>query len=169
VITAKEFGGIMARLIKTIFVALVAVIATLSATTAAQAVGTGHEGCTPGYWKNHTDSWQEAAPSDLYGSAYTSARANVAGVTMLDALGLPGGSGLDGAARILARASTAAWLNAAHDGVGYPWRRVGPGEDGRPGLVSTVNAAFESNDRATMLALAAWLDADNNLAECPLN
>ena len=44
-----------------------AVLATLSATTTAQAVGTGHEGCTPGYWKNHTDSWQEAAPGDLYG------------------------------------------------------------------------------------------------------
>jgi hypothetical protein len=159
----------MRTIIKSVFVALVAVIATLSATTSAQAVGTGHEGCTPGYWKNHTDSWQEAAPGDLFGSAYTSARANVAGVTMLDALGLPGGSGLDGAARILARAATAAYLNAAHDDVGYPWRRVGEGEDGRPGLVSTVNAAFESNNRATMLALASWLDDDNNLAECPLN
>jgi hypothetical protein len=159
----------MRTIIKSVFVALVAVIATLSATTSAQAVGTGHEGCTPGYWKNHTDSWQEAAPGDLFGSAYTSARANVAGVTMLDALGLPGGPGLDGAARILARAATAAFLNAAHDDVGYPWRRVGEGEDGRPGLVSTVNAAFESNNRATMLALASWLDDDNNLAECPLN
>jgi hypothetical protein len=159
----------MSMIIKSVLAALVAVIATLSVAPASQAVGTGHEGCTPGYWKNHTDSWQEAAPGDLFGSAYTSARANVAGVTLLDALGLPGGSGLDGAARILARAATAAWLNAAHDDVGYPWRRVGEGEDGRPGLVSTVNAAFESNNRATMLALASWLDDDNNLAECPLN
>jgi hypothetical protein len=159
----------MSMIIKSVLAALVAVIATLSVAPTAQAVGTGHEGCTPGYWKNHTDSWQEAAPGDLYGAIYTSARANVAGVTLLDALSLPGGSGLDGAARILARASTAAWLNAAHDGVGYPWRRVGAGEDGRPGLVAAVNAAFESNDRATMLALAAWLDSDNNLAECPLN
>jgi hypothetical protein len=159
----------MSMIIKCVLAALVAVIATLSVAPASQAVGTGHEGCTPGYWKNHTDSWQEAAPGDLFGSAYTSARANVAGVTMLDALGLPGGSGLDGAARILARAATAAYLNAAHDDVGYPWRRVGEGEDGRPGLVSTVNAAFESNNRATMLALASWLDDDNNLAECPLN
>ena len=159
----------MSMIIKSVLAALVAVIATLSVAPSAQAVGTGHEGCTPGYWKNHTDSWQEAAPGDLFGSAYTSARANVAGVTLLDALSLGGGSGLDGAARILARAATAAWLNAAHDDVGYPWRRVGPGEDGRPGLVATVNAAFESNDRETMLALAAWLDSDNNLAECPLN
>ncbi len=159
----------MSMIIKSVLAALVAVIATLSVAPASQAVGTGHEGCTPGYWKNHTDSWQEAAPGDLFGAAYTSARANVAGVTMLDALSLPGGSGLDGAARILARAATAAYLNAAHDDVGYPWRRVGEGEDGRPGLVSTVNAAFESNDRATMLALASWLDDDNNLAECPLN
>lgn len=159
----------MRKIIKSVFVALVAVLATLSATTTAQAVGTGHEGCTPGYWKNHTDSWQEAAPGDLYGAAYTSARTNVAGLTMLEALSQPGGPGLDGAARILARASTAAWLNAAHNDVGYPWRRDGVGEDGRPGLVSTVNAAFDSNDRATMIALAARLDADNNLAQCPLN
>ena len=159
----------MLKIIKSVLVALVAVTATLSATTASQAVGTGQEGCTPGYWKTHTDSWQEAAPGDLFSSLYTSARANVANKTLLEALDGGGGPGADGAALILARAATAAWLNAAHDGVGYPWRRVGPGEDGRPGLVSTVNAAFASGDRATMLALAAWLDADNNLAECPLN
>ncbi len=159
----------MRTIIKSVFVALVAVIATLSATTAAQAVGTGHEGCTPGYWKNHTDNWQEAAPGDLFGSKYVDARANVAGLTLLQALQGGGGPGADGAAKILARAATAAYLNAAHDGVGYPWRRVGEGEDGRPGLVNYVNTAFASGDRATMLAAAARLDTDNNLAECPLN
>ena len=159
----------MSKIIKSVFIALVAVIATMSVAPAAQAVGSGHEGCTPGYWKNHTDSWQEASPGDLFGSLYTSASANVAGVTLLDTLGLPGGPGADGAARILARAATAAWLNAAHDGVGYPWQRFQVGEDGRPPLVATVNAAFESGDRATMLALASMLDDDNNLADCPLN
>jgi len=159
----------MSKIIKGALIALVAVIATLTVAPTAQAVGTGQEGCTPGYWKNHTDSWQEAAPGDLFGAAYTSARANVAGLTLLQALQGGGGSGADGAARILARAATAAWLNAAHDDVGYPWRRVGPGEDGRPGLVTTVNAAFASGSRATMLDLAMRLDNDNNLAECQLN
>ena len=159
----------MSKIIKGVLVALVAVIATMTAAPSAQAVGTGQEGCTPGYWKNHTDNWQEAAPGDLFGSAYTSARANVAGLTLLEALQGGGGPGADGAAKILARAATAAWLNAAHDDVGYPWRRVGPGEDGRPGLVATVNAAFDTGSRAAMLELATMLDNDNNLAECPLN
>lgn len=157
------------RIIKSVFVALVAVLATLAVVApTAQAVGTGHEGCTPGYWKNHTDNWQEAAPGDLFGAAYTSARANVAGLTLLEALQGGGGPGADGAAKILARAATAAYLNAAHDDLGYPWRRVGPGEDGRPGLVATVNAAFATGDRGAMLELAAMLDEDNNLG-CPLN
>ena len=159
----------MSKIIKGVLVALVAVIATMTVAPTAHAVGTGQEGCTPGYWKNHTDSWQEAAPGDLFGSAYTSARANVAGLTLHEALQGGGGSGADGAAKILARAATAAWLNAAHDDVGYPWRRVGPGEGGRRGLVATVNAAYASGSRATMLDLATRLDNDNNLAECPLN
>ncbi len=158
----------MIKIIKIALVAFAAVIATMSVAPAAQAVGTGHEGCTPGYWKNHTDNWQEAAPGDLFGAAFTSARANVAGLTMLQALQGGGGSGADGAAKILARAATAAWLNAAHDDLGYPWRRVGAGEDGRPGLVSTVNAAFATGSRDAMLELASRLDKDNNLG-CPLS
>ncbi len=159
----------MSKIIKGVLVALVAVIATMTAAPSAQAVGTGQEGCTPGYWKNHTDNWQEAAPGDLFGATYTSARANVAGLTLLQALQGGGGPGADGAAKILARAATAAWLNAAHDDVGYPWRRLGAGEDGRPGLETFVNMAFASNNRATMLAAATRLDNDNNLADCPLN
>ncbi len=158
----------MTKTIKSMLVALAAVFAMLSVAPAAQAVGTGQEGCTPGYWKNHTDSWQEAAPGDLLSSIYSSARANVAGKTLLAALNGGGGSGADGAALILARAATAAWLNAANDDLGYPWRRFGPGEDGRPNLVNYVNAAFASGNRAAMLAAAARLDADNNLG-CPLN
>lgn len=134
----------------------------------AHAVEIGYEGCTPGYWKNHTDNWQEAQPSHLYGSRFTSARANVAGLTLEQALAGGGGPGADGAALILARASTAAWLNAAHEGLGYPWRRTGVSLDGRPSLVPAVNAAFASGSRAEMLALASRLDADNNLG-CPLS
>jgi hypothetical protein len=88
--------------------------------------------------------------------------------TFLQALQGGGGSGAAGASAILARAASAAYLNAAHEGLGYPWRRKGLGLDGRPPLVATVNAAFRSGDRATMLALASRLDAENNLG-CPLS
>ena len=61
------------------------------------------------------------------------------------------------------RASVAAFLNAAHEGVGYPYRRFGdPGN-----LQATINAALASLDRQTMLDLATWLDTANNLG-CPL-
>jgi hypothetical protein len=38
----------------------------------------------------------------------------------------------------------------------------------RPPLVASVNEALATDDRSTILALAGWLDADNNLG-CPLN
>jgi hypothetical protein len=136
--------------------------------SAAHATGTGHEGCTPGYWKNHTDSWEEATPDQLVKFHFADATAHVANWTMLQGLQAKGGPGVDGASEILVRAAVSAWLNAANDGVGYPWRRFDVGLDGRPPLVPTVNAAFASGDRATMIALAAQLDADNNLG-CPLN
>lgn len=155
----------------------VAAIAPLVLTaTPVHANNAGYEGCTPGYWKTHTDRWRdldveaEANPGSPYinkfagGAAYS----NVAPLTQAQALDGGGGPGAAGAARILARASMAAWLNASAEGVGYPWRRATEGLDGRPPLTATVNAAFASGDRATMLNLAAWLDADNNLG-CPLN
>ncbi len=89
-------------------------------------------------------------------------------LSLKEALAGGGGKGVAGAELILARAATAAFLNAAHEGVGYPWRRYAEGLDGRPPLVQTVNTALRSGDRDTMLTLAQKLDADNNLG-CPLN
>ena len=136
------------------------------------------EGCTPGYWKvpQHHDSWQEARPTSPLITRFSAAAAysNISDMTMVQALGGGGGSGADGAARILARAAVAAWLNAAYDdpaggeAMQYPWRRAADGKEGRPPLVTTVNSALASGDRATMLELAGWLDRDNNLG-CPLN
>lgn len=147
---------------------VLAALTTLTVSPSAHATEIGYEGCTPGYWKNHTDNWQEMKTDRLFGVVYTSATANVAGLSFLQALEAKGGSGVDGAAQILARASASAYLNAAHEGLGYPWRRFNTGKDGRPPLVATVNAAFASGDRATMLELAQRLDTDNNLG-CPLN
>jgi hypothetical protein len=135
----------------------------------ANAVNIGNEGCTPGYWKNHTENWQEAKPGGLFSAKFSDGTSGVlVGVTLQQALAGGGGPGVAGAERILARAATAAYLNAAHEGLGFPWRRNATGLGGRPPLVATVVAALESGDRATMLALATRLDADNNLG-CPLS
>ena len=146
----------------------VVMMAGLSAAPTAQAVNIGREGCTPGYWKNHTENWQETSPSTLVKQIFKNAPASVANLTLEEALAGGGGSGVDGAARILVRAAVAAWLNAAHDDLGYPWRRFATGLDDRPALVPTVNAAFASGERGTMLQLASRLDRDNNLG-CTLS
>lgn len=142
----------------------------------AHATNIGNEGCTPGYWKNHTDSWQETsklspnipltfdksaddnippfAPSsnDLNGDGKTD--------TFLDGLSFKGGPDLVGAERILFRAAVASWLNASNEGVGFPLRRKD--------FVPEVNAAIASGDRQTMIDYASYLDGLNNLG-CPLN
>lgn len=149
------------------------------ATPGAHATAGGDsQGCTPGYWKvqQHFDSWQEAKPSSLFTAKFGiegTAPAPLDGLTFVQALQGGGGDGLAGARKILARAATAAWLNAAYDAPDgsamlFPWRRNTTGFNGEPALVPTVRAAITGTDRAAMLELAAWLDADNNLG-CPLS
>jgi hypothetical protein len=159
----------MKKLIAAVITALTVGLLGVATSSPAAAVQIGEEGCTPGYWKNHTDNWQEAKTTTLFSNRFSDGTSGVLeGLTFLEALKGGGGPGVAGAELILARAATAAYLNAAHEGLGYPWRRNATGLDGRPPLVDTVIAALESGDRATMLALAARLDADNNLG-CPLN
>src|SRR5215218_3013469 len=130
----------------------------------ANATNIGQEGCTPGYWKNHTTNWEEYSPSTQLGTIFTSlAGTRFASMTLLQALSLQGGSTLDGATQILLRAAAAAVLNAAHEGVGYPYRRFGEFK-----IIEKVNAAIASGNRATILNLATTLDKANNLG-CPLN
>jgi hypothetical protein len=125
----------------------------------------GVEGCTPGYWKvsQHFDSWVPTGYTtnqtlesvfdvpDAYG---------LDSKTLLQALNFKGGSTLTGAAQILLRAGVAALLNAAHPDVDYALTEAE--------VIAQVNAALASGDRATILALAADLDAANN-ANCPLS
>jgi hypothetical protein len=136
----------------------------------AQATNIGTQGCTPGYWKNHTSNWQED-PSHYYNAGkLTLAHAHFVTANlpnndlMLTALSYKGGPGAAGAEQILLRAAAAAWLNAAHEGVGYPLRRYSTDHP----IVASVNAAIASGNRESMLTLAKELDADNNLG-CPLN
>jgi hypothetical protein len=125
---------------------------------------TGTEGCTPGYWKNHTDSWAGTgySPGQSTVSVFSAASAfpSLASKTLLQSLQGGGGPGTLGSATILLRAAVAALLNAAHSGVDYPLTQAQ--------IISRVNSALASNNRDTMLALASTLDDDNNLG-CPLH
>jgi hypothetical protein len=123
----------------------------------------GNQGCTPGYWKNHTDSWPPTgySPSQSVLSVFAGAIRfpQLGTATLVQALSFGGGPGEEGAAEILLRAGVAALLNAAHPSVSYP-RTL-------ESVIADVNAAL-TNTRDAMLALAAGLDADNNMG-CPLN
>lgn len=122
------------------------------------------QGCTPGYWKNHTDSWPPTgfSPSQKVQSVFSQASGYPAlgNASLLDALSFQGGSTIDGAAGNLLRAAVAGLLDSAHPGVNYPRTTAS--------LISDVNAALASRNRDTILLLASLIDGDNNLG-CPLN
>jgi hypothetical protein len=117
------------------------------------------QGCTPGYWKNHSAAWAATGyqPGDSLQSVFG---ADALAGTLANGLGFTGGPGVDGAKRILLRASVAALLSAAHPDVAYPYTEAE--------VLTGVAAALASGNRATMLAYAADLDQANNLG-CPLN
>ncbi len=145
---------------------------TLGAVGPAAAVTTGpDQGCTPGFWKNHHQAWEEYRPSDpvhlLLGAASADEFGPYANDTLAQALQYKGGSGLDGARRILLRAAVAAYLNAAHESIGYPLRRNDPGFNGEEPLSVMLAEALASDDRQAMLELADYLDSVNNM-DCPL-
>ncbi|MDH4070428.1 MAG: hypothetical protein OEV30_08385, partial [Ignavibacteria bacterium] len=123
-----------------------------------------NEGCTPGYWKNHEDSWGPTGliTSQTMPSVFSEAGSypELVSASLIDALAFGGGPGVEGAARNLARAAVAALLNASHPDVAYTMSSAD--------LIAAVNGAFASGHRDTMLALMESLDNDNNLG-CPLN
>jgi hypothetical protein len=122
----------------------------------------GGEGCTPGYWKNHLESWGPSgyAPGDLVGGVFDlSGFPGLASDSLLEALQYKGGDTTVGAARILLRAATAALLNVAHPDVDSPWEMSD--------LLLAVDNALATGDRMTILQMAWVLDMDNNLG-CPL-
>jgi len=148
----------------------VALVATMLPVFAGTAFANriGNEGCTPGFWRNHPEAWQEYNPDtktlarmfsrvplpddvkDAYGDTLA-----------IDALSFDGGPGYLGAARILLKHAVAAYLNAASEDVAYPYRRhVDAG--GEDSLDEQLADAF-AGGRAAMLALKDKLDAANNL------
>jgi len=172
---------------KRIVAATIAAVAILTVTMglALASPAGGGQGCTPGYWKNHTDNWPGTNPADDdFGNANVTAPgatmgqlfghmklANTGlgsfdGVTLQAALSLKGGPGVTGAGEILFRAAAAAWLNAADDRMNYAFRRT-PNQGGIPDIETMVRNSL--GDRSAMLAVATTLDDANNGAQgCPL-
>jgi hypothetical protein len=120
-----------------------------------------YQGCTPGYYKNHTSltQWGGVNANLTVGSVFANAPASLASATLVQGLRFKGGSTFEGAAEILLRAGIAAYINAGHPGVAYPIAAAD--------VVDRVNGALASGDRATVIAMASELDSFNNLG-CPL-
>jgi len=120
------------------------------------------EGCTPGFWKNHTSHWVGYVPDATVGSVFAEANGfpALADDSLVEALAYQGGSGAIGGARILLRAAVAALLNEAHPDVDYSV----------VGVIALVDAALATGDRATMIGLGGLLDGENNAVDgCPLS
>ena len=74
--------------------------------------GTGGQGCTPGYWKNHTGSWQGYSPSDNFDKIF--------GIKYFGSLTLQQAAGLGGGGfNALARHAAAALLNSSNPNISY--------------------------------------------------
>ncbi len=116
-------------------------------------VFTPPQGCTPGYWKNHPESWADAgyAPTDDFDTVF-GVNAFTPDITLMQAAWLGGGG-----ARKLARHAVAALLNASDSEVNYPLTAAE--------VISSVQNAFNTQ---TYEPLATNLDSDNNLG-CPKN
>jgi hypothetical protein len=79
---------------------------------AATQYGTKDQGCTPGFWKNHTNVWSGYSPSDKFNAVF--------GVSYNSSLTLGGALRLGGGGfAALARHAAAALLNSEHSGVSY--------------------------------------------------
>lgn len=132
--------------------AMVALVAAM----AMPASATGTQGCSPGYWKTHTESWNPDYNPDKDFYSVVLGWSDPDDLTMGEALEGGGGSGLAGAIKILSRAATAAFLNAAADDdteVYFPLHRTQ--------IREMLNEVW--GDRGEMLELYEYLDDLNNL------
>jgi hypothetical protein len=132
----------------------------------APASATGSEGCTPGYWKNHTNSWGASgySPNQTVKSVFPAAGTHfpaLGNATLLQALSFQGGTGTVGAAKILLRAAVAGLLNISNPTIDYGGVKAN--------FISRTNAALSSGSRDRMLHLATEFDTRNNQGNCPLN
>jgi hypothetical protein len=116
------------------------------------------EGCTLGYWKNHTDRWcTNYTPCMKFGDVFDNEPASFTNLTLLEALNLRGGGVYN-----LARQGVAALLNACSDEVDYP----APYLNNPQSVINPVNQAFKDGGKVPG-ELASKLDILNN-SGCPL-
>lgn len=142
--------------------------------TASAVVNFWWYGRTPGYWKNHPEQWVSGyLPANYVQSVFTVPSAyltggildlNMNGVkdSLIDGLAYRGGSTLSGGAQILLRAAIAALLNEAYYGADYP------GTTSTSALITSVNNALATMDRAKLIKLANYFDYWNNAVHANL-
>lgn len=120
------------------------------------------EGCTPGFWKNHTSAWVGYTTGQELDTVFNLGvfDAALGDDSLLEALSYGGGSTNQAAAQLLLHHAVAALLNASHPDVDYPQSTAS--------IIAAVNAALASNDRATILAAKNVLSSQNE-AGCPIN
>jgi hypothetical protein len=139
---------------------VVTITASTECTVTVECIPPPHTGCTPGFWKNCTIHWgptgyrtdQSVSSVFTLGSCCTS----LGNTSLIGALGFGGGSGVCGGAQILLRAAVAGLLNASSPELNYSYAFT------KQEVIGLVNAALQSCDRGTIIALASELDADNN-------
>lgn len=119
----------------------------------------GEEGLTPGYWKNHSDSWESFDPdtsfSELFGVDISigSGKKAAEEPSLMEAL-----NGNGGGVTALARQAAAAILNASNPDIAYPLSIKE--------IQDTVTAALEAGDPDIIEEVKDILDEFNNLG-CP--
>ena len=116
-----------------------------------------HEGCSPGFWKNHLSKWINHSQYDTLQSLFDfpTELHELAFDTLYDALEYGGGNGLVKKAKILLRQAAAALLNAAHPAINYPLSE----EE----IIEQVNITLGSLNSSMILDLKDTLDDYNNL------
>jgi hypothetical protein len=122
----------------------------------------GPEGCGASYWLTHQRNWEEYLPTFKVSNAWHMMNLPLAErrLTFAQALADPGRGAT--ASRVLLRSAVTAYLNAAHEGVWYPYRRF----DAPYYLRETINDAIASNATWYLRSVTYDLDAANN-RNCP--
>jgi hypothetical protein len=128
-------------------------VTTTTDTTTTETQPPGGGGCTPGYWKNHTEDWVGFAPSQLVSDVFSNA-GSLGSMTLLQALKAGGGSSLTAAKALLIHHAVAALLNSTHPDVDYAFTTAQ--------IIAWTSEALASSDRDAILSLKSLFDAENN-------
>jgi hypothetical protein len=139
--------------------AVVAVTALIAAPTGSAWSPNPTQGCSPGYWKNHTAAWVTYTPGQTVDSVFTGAVPELGSESLLDALQGGGGPDLKGKEEILLRAAVAGLLNST-SGIDYGVRPRA--------IVKIVNERLAGGFPNKIIRLATRIDNRNNLP-CPLS